>query len=705
MAETKIIYHLDEQDTPYLVKIPIAADRVTLLDLKNALNRPNYKYFFKSIDDDFGVVKEEILDDSAVLPSFNGRVVTWLVGADCSVTSEGQFAETSVAANVSNVQRTQQIGEAQKKVSQVPKQLLNKSPMTMETNTETKKGYSSRGHVSSRQKSSRHYKPVSSVMSSDIETTSFIDSEDDASTRISTTTDNTNPSSRYHRHASRSRRRYKTRPQVMSQASSFSSITDSTMSLNIITVTLNMESSSFLGISIVGQSSKGGDGGIYVGSIMKGGAVAQDGRIEPGDMLLEVNGTSFENMSNDEAVRTLREAVQRSGPISLVLAKCWDPNPKGYFTIPRHEPARPIDPSAWLLHTQAAQGMWDRGMAAGPPSMSTITSSSSSLVSSVPPGNEFGRRRFNHSSVNSSSSHSSRSYTELNKNADMATIIRAMSRPDSGLEVRDRMWLKITIPQSFIGSDLVDWLHMNVDGFTDRRDARRYACNLLQSGYIQHTVNKLTFSEQCYYIFGNIAPPPPSQLEMAALSINDIDSVSSAGHDVISPLPPPPQVAPPYLVRPPHGIGYQTHPTNYSPSAPYNFITDAASYISMPGMNGAESVISGSAKRDQTCACIVTHTYKQFRKLWDNTDKSNPGSNPMKMTGKFDADIDRSTSSDTGSSDAEEEQGGGRGGGKDKKDDNNKQMLSTALGSRQLPPLPSSPNEGIDEKVEEMGDL
>lgn len=42
------------------------------------------------------------------------------------------------------------------------------------------------------------------------------------------------------------------------------------MSLNIITVTLNMEAVNFLGISIVGQSSKGGDGGIYVGSIMKG---------------------------------------------------------------------------------------------------------------------------------------------------------------------------------------------------------------------------------------------------------------------------------------------------------------------------------------------------------------------------------------------------------------------------------------------------
>lgn len=99
------------------------------------------------------------------------------------------------------------------------------------------------------------------------------------------------------------------------QSSSFSSITDSTMSLNIITVTLNMgktllftrsspdqdptgcfhccllhltEKYNFLGISIVGQSNDRGDGGIYIGSIMKGGAVAADGRIEPGDMLLQV---------------------------------------------------------------------------------------------------------------------------------------------------------------------------------------------------------------------------------------------------------------------------------------------------------------------------------------------------------------------------------------------------------------------------------
>ncbi|KAF3424821.1 hypothetical protein E2986_13257 [Frieseomelitta varia] len=55
MEETKIIYHIDDEETPYLVKLTISPERVTLADFKNVLNRPNYKYFFKSMDDDFGL--------------------------------------------------------------------------------------------------------------------------------------------------------------------------------------------------------------------------------------------------------------------------------------------------------------------------------------------------------------------------------------------------------------------------------------------------------------------------------------------------------------------------------------------------------------------------------------------------------------------------------------------------------------------------
>ena len=80
--ETKVIYHIDNEDTPYLVKLPVGPDKVTLADFKNVLNRPNYKFFFKSMDDDFGVVKEEIIEDECPLPCFNGRVVSWLVSAE-----------------------------------------------------------------------------------------------------------------------------------------------------------------------------------------------------------------------------------------------------------------------------------------------------------------------------------------------------------------------------------------------------------------------------------------------------------------------------------------------------------------------------------------------------------------------------------------------------------------------------------------------
>lgn len=57
---------------------------------------------------------------------------------------------------------------------------------------------------------------------------------------------------------------------------------------------------------------------------------------------------------------------------------------------------------------------------------------------------------------------------DLSVNTDMPTIVRAMARPDSGLEIRDRMWLKITIPNAFIGADVVDWLNTHVKGFIDR---------------------------------------------------------------------------------------------------------------------------------------------------------------------------------------------------------------------------------------------
>ncbi|XP_069402078.1 segment polarity protein dishevelled homolog DVL-1 isoform X12 [Ovis canadensis] len=557
MAETKIIYHMDEEETPYLVKLPVAPERVTLADFKNVLsNRPvhAYKFFFKSMDQDFGVVKEEISDDNAKLPCFNGRVVSWLVlaeGAHSDAGSQGTDGHTDLPPPL---ERTGGIGDS-RPPSFHPNVAGSRDGMDNETGTESlvshrrerarrrnrEEAARTNGHPRGDRRRDLGLPPdsASTVLSSELESSSFIDSdEDDNTSRLSSSTEQSTSSRLIRKHK---RRRRKQRLRQTDRASSFSSITDSTMSLNIITVTLNMERHHFLGISIVGQSNDRGDGGIYIGSIMKGGAVAADGRIEPGDMLLQVNDVNFENMSNDDAVRVLREIVSQTGPISLTVAKCWDPTPRSYFTIPRADPVRPIDPAAWLSHTAALTGALPR-YGTSPCSSAVTRTSSSSLTSSVPGAPQLEE-------------------APLTVKSDMGAVVRVMQLPDSGLEIRDRMWLKITIANAVIGADVVDWLYAHLEGFRERREARKYASSMLKRGFLRHTVNKVTFSEQCYYVFGDLcssewgcgaksqtgrppspplpALPLPSPLaDLAALNLNS-GSSGASDQDTLAPLPHP----------------------------------------------------------------------------------------------------------------------------------------------------------------------
>uniref|UniRef100_H2RBE2 Dishevelled segment polarity protein 1 n=1 Tax=Pan troglodytes TaxID=9598 RepID=H2RBE2_PANTR len=556
MAETKIIYHMDEEETPYLVKLPVAPERVTLADFKNVLsNRPvhAYKFFFKSMDQDFGVVKEEIFDDNAKLPCFNGRVVSWLVlaeGAHSDAGSQGTDSHTDLPPPL---ERTGGIGDS-RPPSFHPNVASSRDGMDNETGTESmvshrrerarrrnrEEAARTNGHPRGDRRRDVGLPPdsASTALSSELESSSFVDSDEDGSTSSST---EQSTSSRLIRKHKRRRRKQRLRQadrvgswveqggageaKSMSgspvpfthapsppQASSFSSITDSTMSLNIVTVTLNMERHHFLGISIVGQSNDRGDGGIYIGSIMKGGAVAADGRIEPGDMLLQVNDVNFENMSNDDAVRVLREIVSQTGPISLTVAKCWDPTPRSYFTVPRADPVRPIDPAAWLSHTAALTGALPR-YGTSPCSSAVTRTSSSSLTSSVPGAPQLEE-------------------APLTVKSDMSAVVRVMQLPDSGLEIRDRMWLKITIANAVIGADVVDWLYTHVEGFKERREARKYASSLLKHGFLRHTVNKITFSEQCYYVFGDLCS------NLATLNLNS-GSSGASDQDTLAPLPHP----------------------------------------------------------------------------------------------------------------------------------------------------------------------
>ncbi|XP_017011240.2 segment polarity protein dishevelled [Drosophila takahashii] len=585
--ETKVIYHIDDETTPYLVKIPIPSAQVTLRDFKLVLNKQNnnYKYFFKSMDADFGVVKEEIADDSTILPCFNGRVVSWLVSADGTNQSDNcsELPVSECELGITTRKQQQQVQQLQQQNVQM------QQPITQQLQQQNVQQMSQQQNVQQQQ---HHQKMMvnpllqpppltyqsASVLSSDLDSTSLFGTESE----LTLDRDMTDYSSVQRLQVRKKPQRRKKRAPSMSRTSSYSSITDSTMSLNIITVSINMEAVNFLGISIVGQSNRGGDGGIYVGSIMKGGAVALDGRIEPGDMILQVNDVNFENMTNDEAVRVLREVVQKPGPIKLVVAKCWDPNPKGYFTIPRTEPVRPIDPGAWVAHTQA------------------LTSHDSIIADIAEPIKE-----------------------RLDQN-NLEEIVKAMTKPDSGLEIRDRMWLKITIPNAFIGADAVNWVLENVEDVQDRREARRIVSAMLRSNYIKHTVNKLTFSEQCYYVVneernpnllmnrgqpGHLHPHQLQGLGHSGMSHADTESITSD----IGPLPNPPI--------------YMPYSATYNPSHGYQPIQYgiAERHISS-GSSSSDVLTSKDISASQSDITSVIHQANQLT-IAHGSNKSSGSSN------------------------------------------------------------------------------
>lgn len=81
--ETKVCYQIDDQEPPFLIKLPFPSSNITLKDLKANLQLKrhfsHYKYYFKSHDKECGVVKEEISDDNRFLPIFQGRVVAWVI--------------------------------------------------------------------------------------------------------------------------------------------------------------------------------------------------------------------------------------------------------------------------------------------------------------------------------------------------------------------------------------------------------------------------------------------------------------------------------------------------------------------------------------------------------------------------------------------------------------------------------------------------
>ena len=88
-----------------------------------------------------------------------------------------------------------------------------------------------------------------------------------------------------------------------------------------------------LGVSVKGKTTGGGakgivDLGIFVKSVIHGGAASKDGRLKTNDQLVNINGVSLLGKANCDAMDTLRRAMHEEGPtpgvITLTVARRLD---------------------------------------------------------------------------------------------------------------------------------------------------------------------------------------------------------------------------------------------------------------------------------------------------------------------------------------------------------------------------------------------
>ncbi|CAF1199625.1 unnamed protein product [Rotaria sordida] len=271
----------------------------------------NINFFVVTNDQSIGKVKEEILPFDT-----QDRILAYLVSLEGSTTSSGRGGE----------------GEGNKQSKHLHHHQDDTIlTLTINTNSTDYQKYFAKQRAGIE---------VISFPSNDLESTTFLDETEDD--RYSTVTDSTTISSRYHSR-NRPRGRIHQLQSGLDRASPFSSLnSDSTMTSNIITVTLNLgmylfyhslckltecfyqTQLTFLGVTIVDQidETDSSDGRLYVKSIMKRGAVAQDGRIAPGDMILQVNDINLKGLSHDDVTEILREAVQKLGTW-IFTSLCW----------------------------------------------------------------------------------------------------------------------------------------------------------------------------------------------------------------------------------------------------------------------------------------------------------------------------------------------------------------------------------------------
>lgn len=500
---TKVYYHVDDENIPYTADIHVPPDCITLGDVKRKLPRTNFKYYCIEKDPESGIeVKAEVRDDSQRLHPIDGRFVLYLLTIEGSVhsdTSSGRHRKNKTSSKGSSSSREYlkaahhfdnpaSYSDSESQASSIPAYFKKAKAFNKRQAFQARDRH--HHHQLPRPKPHRHhynhYDGESTTF--DITTESddhyrdgitYYDEDEDDSRSINTdltSVSQVHLKAKWREQQREMKNRYKRMPSTAS--STLSSITESSMGVEVITVRLNLQDIRLGIVPTIVKNGRGDESGLYVGQIFDRGAVALDGRIDVGDMISEINNIDLSNYSSEEAVGMLKKAVEKQY-ITLTIVKTGG-NKKAAPAIlrnPRAEPIRPIEMNEWL---KAMPSISEESCSTPIPDDWPTNSSASGTPFGGPPPNIHC----------------------LTVTTDKKDLVQAMVAPGSGLEIKNHEWLKILIPMSFLGKDLVDWLLDHVQGLKNRDDACKYAGKMLKEHYIVQPNGKKKFSENCYYVVG-----------------------------------------------------------------------------------------------------------------------------------------------------------------------------------------------------------
>ncbi|KAI6220962.1 hypothetical protein M3Y99_01574400 [Aphelenchoides fujianensis] len=527
-GESTKVYYYFEDKTPYLSTVPVPADRITLGDFKKVFNRRGYKYYYQVFDD---VIKckawHEILHDhEKLVPNAKGLFELHLQQIAPSGTLQ------RAAKNRANGLFDDHYGQG----SSICDDFDARGGQRVSMVTADKSSVGS--FISKR----------AGEQLADLCT-----SEEDAYRLDENSTTYTEESSDYRLVHDRNRaawggrkNRYR-RPYV---PSTICSASESSYSLPALTeVKLNLKDLP-LGLLFVSL-----EDGIFIGEIQPGSAGERCQVLEVGDQVIQVDNTSFENLSPEQCLNVLKRVAAEKREMAMVVAKRT--SDRRSETLSAMHETMGVDISLWV-ETTKQPGVEAAGFEA--PNVETASAGGHSTSDEERAAYEDRRNGIGahfvpivktarqhpppqqHHLLNQAAAHplqpqslplrnpngrplipeqdEESEKTMLSVNDTPLLIVQCMARPNSGLMVKDRKWLKIPIPMSFIGHELVNWLLERVHGFENRKQAHAFATRLLELGLIKHAVKMSRFSEKCYYKFDDKISAERQRLEQQAAKAN-----------------------------------------------------------------------------------------------------------------------------------------------------------------------------------------